>query len=1334
MAQAISTRIPASHLAQEQKSSPLSNIFKKFVTDKTRSIATHVTPLQDDGILEDEETSITKIITCLTGNPLKDWPWYTVTEVVERVNENENNTKEAMRALQRDFKYGNPMTQLSAAREQLAINKNVQLWAILLRNTPSLGFITHSTSPKFTATLEDLISSPHTSPVVQERVLDVIAAAAYANGKPPPLPTGPTHDDIPPDKDIRRLFQECNIGEGNASLLSIALTLSRPEDLETKDVFKELIVAQIPWASVNARGSRLARDLEALTEARTEEQRLKETKQEKLLSSLLSANANLLTALTKHDDMTSAAMESKELENQKVQAEELGVDQRLGFMLSAQTQLHLLLHSTSPVHAYAQSRTPSPMMSPVYKGKDDSMNPWDGRLKSDKKSPKMVEVPSRIILAELPRHDSLKTSEPSEWLGVSHEKLLDYIVQSNRDRVEEMSGKEGEMDRHLQQHQQDSDFLADPPPASGSLSTNLHAPMRTTYAQRHTHSHSTPLARHDLRVLSQGSVDNHSVHNNTQLRTPSPVLNTEYEEAKGASASTYRRFDLDNEMLINGTENHFDNKNLLPSPSESLAEVPARITLAELPQYNSSTTDEPADWLEASLENLLDYIVQSKKDRLVQRECTGWVSGSIPFPHLVIYLYDISGNFEASRAAVAACKNCDVLKALCKYREISDELRRSFDRDPSLANGLRHDVNVMRAIVALDVDVICVRLYRLVTDKEQYRRLVHLQGDDAQTLVDLLQALLDLPTLDRIFRNRFLNALLRLCRRSKRLPARLWQKEISLEGTDAISAGKFGYVWKSKELENQQVQAEHLGMDQRLHPLLHSTSLVHAQSRTRSPMMSLVYEEGKDNSMNPWDGRINSDNKKSPKLVEVPSKIILAELPRYDSLKTSEPAEWLRASHEQLLDYIVQSNGDRTVQRERTGWISSSLPFPHLAIYMYNTTTCDFEALRTAVAVCKDCDFLAALCKFREISDGLCRSFNLGPTPTRSDGFGHAVDVIRNIVALDVDVICGWLYGLLKDKEQYRHLVRLQGDDAQALLDLIQILLDLPSLDRVFRGPFLNTILRLSRRSKLFPGRLWQKEVSLEGSEPITAGKFGEVWKGTFCGQAVAVKVLKIYQRSDLEQHIKNVLQETVIWRQLRHVNVLPFLCLHLVDNSERRIGLVSPWMKNGNVKEFLQQTPDVDRMSLVTDIAEGLEYLHTMEPKIVHGDLKAPLREGPRDGRLQNYWWEIFSGDIPFPKLDEYPVMLAVIRGQRPTRPAQCKNWKTPCIDLGLGDKMWGLIERCWEADAAHRPDMGIVLQDLPPKKHQAKMGGIEHQHFELSSGGLWEDLISWSGLLTTL
>jgi hypothetical protein len=51
----------------------------------------------------------------------------------------------------------------------------------MLRNSSNI-FILQSTSRKFLDTLEDILISPRTSPVVRERLMDVLAAAAYASG------------------------------------------------------------------------------------------------------------------------------------------------------------------------------------------------------------------------------------------------------------------------------------------------------------------------------------------------------------------------------------------------------------------------------------------------------------------------------------------------------------------------------------------------------------------------------------------------------------------------------------------------------------------------------------------------------------------------------------------------------------------------------------------------------------------------------------------------------------------------------------------------------------------------------------------------------------------------------------------------------------------------------------------------------------------------------------------------------------------------------------------------------------------------------------------------
>ncbi|KAG0707207.1 hypothetical protein DFH29DRAFT_52722 [Suillus ampliporus] len=102
----------------------------------------------------------------LTATLSEDWTLEL--EVCERASANEANAKEAVKALRREFKYAEPKSQLSAAR----------LWAIILRNASDI-FLTQISSRKFIDVLEDVLTSSGTSPVVRERLMKVLAAAAF---------------------------------------------------------------------------------------------------------------------------------------------------------------------------------------------------------------------------------------------------------------------------------------------------------------------------------------------------------------------------------------------------------------------------------------------------------------------------------------------------------------------------------------------------------------------------------------------------------------------------------------------------------------------------------------------------------------------------------------------------------------------------------------------------------------------------------------------------------------------------------------------------------------------------------------------------------------------------------------------------------------------------------------------------------------------------------------------------------------------------------------------------------------------------------------------------
>ncbi|KZV90197.1 hypothetical protein EXIGLDRAFT_720596, partial [Exidia glandulosa HHB12029] len=111
---------------------------------------------------------LTRMIGYLTGFASDDWT--IVLEVCERAAANDANAKEAAKALRREFKYAEPGAQMAAAR----------LWAIMLRYSSDI-FIAQTTTKKFLDVVEDVCTSSKTTPVVRERLLEVLAGAAYAH-------------------------------------------------------------------------------------------------------------------------------------------------------------------------------------------------------------------------------------------------------------------------------------------------------------------------------------------------------------------------------------------------------------------------------------------------------------------------------------------------------------------------------------------------------------------------------------------------------------------------------------------------------------------------------------------------------------------------------------------------------------------------------------------------------------------------------------------------------------------------------------------------------------------------------------------------------------------------------------------------------------------------------------------------------------------------------------------------------------------------------------------------------------------------------------------------
>ncbi|KAE8704690.1 Receptor-like serine/threonine-protein kinase [Hibiscus syriacus] len=142
---------------------------------------------------------------------------------------------------------------------------------------------------------------------------------------------------------------------------------------------------------------------------------------------------------------------------------------------------------------------------------------------------------------------------------------------------------------------------------------------------------------------------------------------------------------------------------------------------------------------------------------------------------------------------------------------------------------------------------------------------------------------------------------------------------------------------------------------------------------------------------------------------------------------------------------------------------------------------------------------------------------------------------------------------------------------------------------------------------------------SFSASRLLGQGGFGSVYRATISNhhdgndsnnnngnQAVAVKVMDAGSLQG-EREFQNELFFASKLDSSLVVSVHGFS----YDRKRRRMLLVYELMPNGNLQDALlhRKCPELmnwkQRFSIVVDIAKGLEYLHGLDPPIIHGDIK---------------------------------------------------------------------------------------------------------------------------------
>ncbi|KXN83977.1 hypothetical protein AN958_00622 [Leucoagaricus sp. SymC.cos] len=171
-------------------------------------------------------------------------------------------------------------------------------------------------------------------------------------------------------------------------------------------------------------------------------------------------------------------------------------------------------------------------------------------------------------------------------------------------------------------------------------------------------------------------------------------------------------------------------------------------------------------------------------------------------------------------------------------------------------------------------------------------------------------------------------------------------------------------------------------------------------------------------------------------------------------------------------------------------------------------------------------------------------------------------------------------------------VIELAQDDIHVVVDFLdRALKEILSIAEE-RNRVLAILCRITSSTFIFPQRFELKRIKHGPRRLINEGRCAAVYQET--DPTICLKKMK---RTPW-------IKEVILWAHSSHPNVLPFLGVILEGQKDSlQPCLVSPFMKNGNLRDYAARFPQKSRLPLISDVVDGLHYLHNLG--VVHGDLK---------------------------------------------------------------------------------------------------------------------------------